>query len=76
MTDFNKIKITMKLSIGLPVADKEEEVFLNEHISEDEWNKLGFFEKDEFIQNEILREWAYDYIEMSAQVEEQSNDSN
>ena len=48
MTDFNKIKITMKLSIGLPVADKEEEVFLNEHISEDEWNKLGFFEKDEF----------------------------
>ena len=76
MTDFNKIKITMKLSIGFPVADKEEEVFLNEHISEDEWNKLGFFEKDEFIQNEILREWAYGYIEMSAQVEEQPNDSN
>jgi hypothetical protein len=54
MTDFNKIKITLKLSIGFPVANREEETFLSEHISEEEWNKLGFFEKDEFIQKEIL----------------------
>ena len=74
MTDFNKIKITLKLSIGFPVANREEETFLSEHISEEEWGKLGFFEKDEFIQKEILREWAYDYIEMSAHIEEQTND--
>ena len=63
MTDFNQIKIKLKLSIGFPVANHEEE-----------WNKLGFFEKDEFIQNEILREWAYDYIEMSAHMENEAND--
>ena len=74
MTDFNKIKITLKLSIGFPVANREEETFLSEHISEEEWGKLGFFEKDKFIQKEILREWAYDYIEMSAHIEEPSND--
>lgn len=74
MTDFNKIKIKLKLSIGFPVANREEETFLSEHISEEEWNKLGFFEKDEFIQNEILREWAYDYIEMSAHMENEAND--
>lgn len=74
MTDFNKIKITLKLSIGFPVANHEEETFLSEHISEEEWNKLGFFEKDEFIQNEILREWAYDYIEMSAYIKDKAND--
>lgn len=74
MTDFNKIKITLKLSIGFPVANHKEETFLSEHISEEEWNKLGFFEKDEFIQNEILREWAYDYIEMSAYIEDKTND--
>ena len=74
MTDFNKIKITLKLSIGFPVANREEETFLSEHISEEEWNKLGFFEKDEFIQKEILHEWVYDYIEMSAHIEEPAND--
>ena len=74
MTDFNQIKIKLKLSIGFPVANREEETFLSEYISEEEWNKLGFFEKDEFIQNEILREWAYDYIEMSAHIEGEGND--
>ena len=74
MTDFNKIKITLKLSIGFPVANREEETFLSEHISEEEWNKLGFSEKDEFIQKEILREWAYDYMEMSAHIKEPTND--
>ena len=74
MTDFNQIKIKLKLSIGFPVANHEEETFLSEYISEEEWNKLGFFEKDEFIQNEILREWAYDYIEMSAYIEDKTND--
>lgn len=74
MTDFNKIKITLKLSIGFPVANREEETFLSEHISEEEWNKLGFFEKDEFIQKEILREWAYNYIEMSAHIKEPANE--
>ena len=74
MTDFNQIKIKLKLSIGFPVANHEEETFLSEHISEEEWNELGFFEKDEFIQNEILREWAYDYIEMSAYIKDEAND--
>ena len=74
MTDFNQIKIKLKLSIGFPVANREEETFLSEHISEEDWDTLGFSEKDEFIQNEILREWAYDYIEMSAHIEELTND--
>lgn len=74
MTDFNQIKIKLKLSIGFPVANREEEIFLSEHISEEEWNKLGFFEKEKFIEDEILKEWAYDYIEMSSEIVEQSHD--
>lgn len=74
MTDFNQIKIKLKLSIGFPVANHEEETFLSEHISEEEWNKLGFFEKEKFIEDEILKEWAYDYIEMSSEIVEQSHD--
>ena len=74
MSDFNEIKIKLKLTIGFPVANREEETFLHEHISEDEWNKLGFFEKEKFIEDEILKEWAYDYIEMSSEIVEQSHD--
>ena len=70
MSEFNQIKIKLKLSIGYPVANREEEVFLNEYISEKEWNKLGLLEKEEFVEKEILREWAYDYIEMSAHIKE------
>ena len=76
MTDFNQIKIKLKLSIGFPVANREEETFLSEHISEEEWNKLGFFEKEKFIEDEILKEWAHDYIEMSSEIVEKSHDSN
>ncbi len=75
MNDFNEIKIKLKLTIGFPVANREEETFLHEHISEDDWNKLGFFEKEKFIEDEILKEWAYDYIEMSSEIVEQSHDS-
>lgn len=75
MTDFNKIKVSLKLSIGFPVANREEETFLHEHISEEEWNKLGFFEKTKFVEEEILKEWAYGYIEMSSEIKEQIHDS-
>lgn len=75
MNDFNEIKIKLKLTIGFPVANQEEETFLHEHISEDDWNKLGFFEKEKFIEDEILKEWAYSYIEMSSEIMEQSHDS-
>ena len=74
MSDFNEIKIKLKLTIGFPVANREEETFLHEHISEYEWNKLGFFEKEKFIEDEILKEWAYDYIEMSSEIVEQSHE--
>lgn len=70
MNDFNEIKIKLKLTIGFPVANQEEETFLHEHISEDDWNKLGFFEKEKFIEDEILKEWAHDYIEMSSEIVE------
>ena len=74
MTEFKQIKIKLKLSIGFPVANREDETFLHEHISEEEWNKLGFFEKEEFVEKEILRELAYDFIEMSAHIEEPDHD--
>lgn len=69
MKEFNEIKVKLKLSIGFPVADREESVFLHEYIDEDDWNKLNLFEKDEFLENEILYEWANDFIEQSAELD-------
>lgn len=74
MSEFSKIKISLKLSIGFSVADREDETFLGEHISENEWKKLNLFEKEQFIEDEILKEWAHNYIEMSAQIKEPSHD--
>jgi len=41
---------------------------LSDYISEDEWNALGFFEKQKFVEEEILNEWANEYIEKCAEV--------
>lgn len=68
MSEFNSIKVKLKLSIGFVVGNQEEEVLLSDYISEDEWNALGFFEKQEFIEKEILNEWANEYIEKCAEV--------
>ncbi|WP_429727739.1 DUF7167 family protein [Acinetobacter baumannii] len=43
-------------------------MLLSEYISEEEWNALGFFEKQRFVEEEILNEWANGYIEKSAEV--------
>ena len=51
MKNFDQIKIKLKLTIGYPVANREEETFLHEHISEEEWKALGFFEKEKFIED-------------------------
>ncbi|WP_423854953.1 DUF7167 family protein [Acinetobacter guillouiae] len=74
MKNFDQIKIKLKLTIGYPVANREEETFLHEHISEEEWKALGFFEKEKFIEDEILKEWAYGYIEMSSEVLEEEKE--
>lgn len=74
MKNFDQIKIKLKLTIGFPVANREDETFLHEHISEEEWKKLGFFEKEKFIEEEILREWAYEYIEMCSEVIEEKEE--
>ncbi len=64
----------MKLSIGL-VGDQEDEVLLSDYISEDEWKKLSFLEKEEYLETEILAEWANGYIEKSVWVEEAKADA-
>lgn len=68
MSEFNSIKVRLKLSIGFVIGNQEEEVLLSDYISEDEWNALGFFEKQSFVEEEILQEWANGYIEKSAKV--------
>lgn len=68
MSKFNSIKVRLKLSIGFAVGNHELDVLLSDYISEDEWNALGFFEKQEFVEKEILNEWANGYIEKSAEV--------
>ncbi|HAV5925740.1 TPA: hypothetical protein JI221_00685 [Acinetobacter baumannii] len=68
MSEFNSIKVRLKLSIGFVIGNQEEEVLLSDYISEDEWNALGFFEKQSFVEKEILQEWANGYIEKSAEV--------
>ncbi|MDV8150390.1 hypothetical protein R5L37_01240 [Acinetobacter pittii] len=68
MSEFNSIKVKLKLSIGFVVGNQEEEVLLSDYISEEEWNALGFFEKQEFVEKEILNEWANEYIEKCAEV--------
>lgn len=68
MSEFNSIKVRLKLSIGFVVGNHAEEVLLGDYISEKEWNALGFFEKQEFVEKEILNEWANEYIEKCAEV--------
>jgi hypothetical protein len=68
MSEFNSIKVKLKLSIGFVIGNQEEEVLLSDYISEDEWNSLGFFEKQKFVEEEILNEWANEYIEKCAEV--------
>ncbi|MEW0895315.1 hypothetical protein KWF57_18420 [Acinetobacter baumannii] len=68
MSGFNAIKVRLKLSIGFAVGNHELDVLLSEYISEEEWNALGFFEKQSFVEEEILQEWANGYIEKSAEV--------
>ncbi|QYC51385.1 hypothetical protein [Acinetobacter phage BUCT628] len=68
MSKFNSIKVRLKLSIGFAVGNHELEVLLSDYISEEEWNALGFFEKQSFVEEEILQEWANGYIEKSAEV--------
>lgn len=75
-SNFNSIKVQLKLSIGYPVANREDEVLLSDYISEDEWNKLNLFEKDEFLENEILNEWANDFIEKSVWVDTAKDSKN
>jgi hypothetical protein len=68
VSKFNSIKVRLKLSIGFAVGNHELDVLLSEYISEEEWNALGFFEKQRFVEEEILNEWANGYIEKSAEV--------
>lgn len=55
MSDFDQIKVKLKLSIGFPVANREDETYLCEHISEDEWNKLGFLKKTNLLKRKFLK---------------------
>ncbi|HAV5680096.1 hypothetical protein G3N09_14900 [Acinetobacter baumannii] len=68
MSEFSSIKVKLKLSIGFVIGNQEEEVLLSDYISEDEWNALGFFEKQKFVEEEILNEWANGHIDKSAEV--------
>ncbi|EPH0069761.1 DUF7167 family protein [Acinetobacter baumannii] len=68
MSEFNSIKVRLKLSIGFVIGNQQEDVLLSDYISEDEWKALGFFEKQEFVEKEILNEWANEYIEKCAEV--------
>ncbi|MFV5414048.1 hypothetical protein [Acinetobacter baumannii] len=68
MSEFNSIKVRLKLSIGFVIGNQEEDLLLSDYISEEEWNALGFFEKQSFVEEEILQEWANGYIEKSAEV--------
>ena len=69
MAKFDELQVKLHLSIGFPVANHSDVVFLHEYIDEEDWNKLSFFAKQEFIEEEILNEWANDYIEKSAYVD-------
>ncbi len=74
MSNFNELKVKMKLSIGL-VGEQEDEVLLSDYISKQEWDKLNLFEKEEFLETEILADWANEYIDKSVWVEEPKADT-
>lgn len=71
MSKFNSIKIKLYLSIGFPGAVHKDDVFLHEYISECEWNKLNETERENFLHEEILQEWANDRVEKSAWIEDE-----
>lgn len=69
MTPFKDIKVTLSVSTPNKIFVQEATVYLRQYISEEEWNKLNFFARQEFIEEEILNEWVDNYIEKSATVE-------
>lgn len=74
MKDFNQIKIRLKLTIGFVIGNHEEDVLLSDYINEEEWSKLNIFEREDYIRDEILKEWANEYIEMSSEVLEEKEE--
>ena len=67
MAEFSEIKVNLSLSIGLVGVHEHTEI-LGDHISEKDWNAMNLFEREEFIENEILNEWANGYIDKSFEV--------
>lgn len=59
---FKDIKVSVHLSIGLANADRNEEVNLCDYIEEDAWNKFSDEERENYITEELVKEWAYEYI--------------
>jgi hypothetical protein len=61
--EFEMPKIRVSLSIGFPGAKHVEEI----EIDEEEWN-LYETEDKEYIMEEYAKDWAWDYIEIGAEL--------
>lgn len=61
--------IRLHLSIGFAGVDQKDEHKLSDYFTEDEWNTLNEKEQQKEL-DEISDEWASNYIDCSASVDE------
>lgn len=57
--------IKMHLGIGFANASRENEIY----VDDEEWEEMNE-EEQEIYMEELLKDWAYNYIDMAACVEE------
>lgn len=68
--NFEEQKVRLYLSIGYAASACEDSVYLKDYISESEWNALSPSEQENFLYEEILKDWESDHLDSSASLEE------
>ncbi|WP_151984409.1 DUF7167 family protein [Acinetobacter radioresistens] len=68
--NFEEQKVRLYLSIGYAASAREDSVYLKDYISESEWNALSPSEQENFLYEEILKDWESDHLDSSASLEE------
>lgn len=68
MSDFDKIKIKLSFGCGF-VHEREDEEFLSDHWSEDDWNSLSDIQKERWL-DELWGDWKSNYESGSVWLED------
>lgn len=68
--NFEEQKVRLYLSISYAASAREDSVYLKDYINESDWNALNPTEQENFLYEEILKDWESDHLDSSASLEE------